>query len=122
MDGSLFLVIRQNTSLARRCRKGAIHPIIRSPRRRARAVSVRTLRPMSFLGGLEDQAEQEMHVGAVGSAFRRGPLSRGPYLTLAKRFSRVSGTRHKVSVFKVRERREPFGLSLRPSRGYGDRV
>src|SRR5262245_58963698 len=33
-----------------------------------------------------------------------------------QRFSRVSGTRHKVSVFKVRERREPFGLSLRPSR------
>ena len=41
-------------------------------------------------------------------------LSREPYLTLAKRFSRVSGTRHKVSVFKVREKREPFGLSLRP--------
>src|SRR5262249_233841 len=33
-----------------------------------------------------------------------------------QRFSRASGTRHKVSVFKVRERREPFGLSLRPSR------
>ena len=33
-----------------------------------------------------------------------------------RRFSRVSGTRHKVSVFKVRERREPFGLRLRPSR------
>src|SRR5262245_10872506 len=33
-----------------------------------------------------------------------------------QRFSRVSGTRHKVSVFKARERREPFGLSLRPSR------
>src|SRR5438132_7769363 len=32
-----FLVILQNTSLPRRCRKGAIHPIIRSPRRRARA-------------------------------------------------------------------------------------
>jgi hypothetical protein len=30
-----FLVILQNTSLARRCRKGAIHPIIRSLRRRA---------------------------------------------------------------------------------------
>jgi len=41
----------------------------------------------------------------------------GPYLTLAKRFSRVLGTRHKVSVFKVREKREPFGLSLRPWRG-----
>src|SRR6516162_4343696 len=34
-----------------------------------------------------------------------------------QRFSRVSGTRHKVSVFKVREKREPFGLSLRPPRG-----
>ena len=67
---------------------------------------------MPFLGGLEDQAEQEMHVGAVGSAFRRGPLSRGPYLTLAKRFSRVSGTRHKVSVFKVRERRGAIWLEL----------
>src|SRR5947208_13804519 len=31
MDGSLFLVILRNTSVARRCRKGAIHPIIRSP-------------------------------------------------------------------------------------------
>jgi hypothetical protein len=30
----------------------------------------------------------------------------------AQRFSRVSGTRHKVSVFKVRERREPFWLEL----------
>jgi hypothetical protein len=37
MGGSLFLVIRQNTSLARRCRKGAIHHITRSPRRRAQA-------------------------------------------------------------------------------------
>jgi hypothetical protein len=32
-------VILQNTSLAPRCRKGAIHPIIRSPRRRSRAAS-----------------------------------------------------------------------------------
>jgi hypothetical protein len=30
-------------------------------------------------------------------------LSRERYLTLAERFSRVLGTRHKVSVFKVRE-------------------
>src|SRR5262245_33972098 len=43
---------------------------------------------------------------------RRCGTGREPCLTLAKRFSRVSGTRHKVSVFKVRERREPFGLSL----------
>jgi hypothetical protein len=39
-----------------------------------------------------------------------------PASPFAQRFSRVSGTRHKVSVFKVRESREPFGLSLRPSR------
>ena len=35
---------------------------------------VGTPRPMPLLGGrlmLEDQAEQEMHVAAVGSAFRR---------------------------------------------------
>src|SRR5262249_62275022 len=32
------------------------------------------------------------------------------------RCAREWGTRQKVSVFKVRERREPFGLSLRPSR------
>jgi hypothetical protein len=31
--------------------------------------------------------------------------SREPCLTLAQKFSRVSGTRHKLSVFKVRERR-----------------
>jgi hypothetical protein len=38
-------------------------------------------------------------------------LSREPYLTLAKRFSRVLGTRHKVSVFKVRERRRGSHLA-----------
>ena len=38
--------------------------------------------------------------------------SRESCLTLAQRFYRVSGTRHKLSVFKVRERREPFGLRL----------
>jgi len=31
----------------------------------------------------------------------------------------VLGTRHKVSVFKVREKREPFGLSLRHVAGDG---
>src|SRR5262245_35193035 len=34
MDGSHSLLIRLDSSLALRCRKGAIHPIIRSPRRR----------------------------------------------------------------------------------------
>jgi len=42
--------------------------------------------------------------------------SQGAQATPRQRFSRVSGT-HKVSVFRARERREPFGLSLRPSRG-----
>ena len=55
-----------------------------------------------------------------------GPLRGAPHRALprefspphlAQRFSRVSGTRHKVSVFKVREKRESFGLSLRPWRG-----
>jgi hypothetical protein len=39
-------------------------------------------------------------------------LSREPYLTLAKRFSRVLGTRHKVSVFKVREIEGAIWLEL----------
>src|SRR5215467_9357085 len=34
MDGSHSLLIRSDSSLALRCRKGAIHPIIRSPHRR----------------------------------------------------------------------------------------
>jgi hypothetical protein len=33
MDGSHSLLFRPDSSLALRCRKGAIHPIIRSPRR-----------------------------------------------------------------------------------------
>jgi putative ABC transport system substrate-binding protein len=37
MDGSHSLLIRLDSSLALRCRKGAIHPIIRSPRRRGPA-------------------------------------------------------------------------------------
>src|SRR5262247_3133904 len=44
---------------------------------------VGTLRPMPLLGGrliLEDQAEQEMHVGAVGSAFRRLGSMGSPHL------------------------------------------
>src|SRR5262245_31333586 len=55
-------------------------------------------------------------IGGAMAGRRRCGTGREPCLTLAKRFSRVSGTRHKVSVFKVRERREPFGLSLSPSR------
>src|SRR6516165_7483622 len=35
MDGSHSLLFRSDSSLALRCRKGAIHPIIRSPRRRS---------------------------------------------------------------------------------------
>jgi hypothetical protein len=34
MDGSHSLLFRSDSSLALRCRKGAIHPIIQSPRRR----------------------------------------------------------------------------------------
>src|SRR5262249_47517909 len=52
---------------------------IRSPRRHG----VSTLRPTPLLGGrliLEDQAEQEMHVGAVGSAFRRLGSIGSPHL------------------------------------------
>src|SRR5262249_7331714 len=44
---------------------------------------VGTLRPMPLLGGrliLEDQAEQEMHVAAVGSAFRRLGSIGSPHL------------------------------------------
>jgi len=33
-------------------------------------------------------------------------LSREPMRALAKRFSRVSGTRHKASGFKVQEKKE----------------
>src|SRR5262245_15163343 len=36
MDGSHSLLFRSDSSLALRCRKGAIHPITRSPRRRDR--------------------------------------------------------------------------------------
>jgi hypothetical protein len=39
MDGSHSLLIRSDSSLALRGRKGAIHPIIRSPRRHGRAAS-----------------------------------------------------------------------------------
>jgi hypothetical protein len=44
---------------------------------------VGTPRPMPLLGGrlmLEDQAEQEMHVAAVGSAFRRLGSIGSPHL------------------------------------------
>src|SRR5215813_903083 len=37
LAGSNSLLIRTDSSLALRCRKGAIHPITRSPRRRGRA-------------------------------------------------------------------------------------
>jgi hypothetical protein len=44
--------------------------------------------------------------------------SREPCLTLAKRFSRVSGTRHRSACSKF----ERGGSGLRPSRWLGDRV
>src|SRR5499427_5050012 len=61
---------------------------------------------------------QPLRVMSARWIFQRQPRHERdePRLTLAQRFSRVSGTRHKVSAFKVRERREPFGMSLRPSR------
>jgi len=54
---------------------------ITSSARASRVVG--TLRPMPLLGGrliLEDQAEQEMHVAAVGSAFRRLGSIGSPHL------------------------------------------
>jgi hypothetical protein len=54
---------------------------ITSSARASRVVG--TLRPMSLLSGrfiLEDQAEQEMHVAAVGSAFRRLGSIGSPHL------------------------------------------
>jgi hypothetical protein len=53
-----------------------------SPSARASRI-VGTLRPMALLGGrliLENQAEQEMHVAAVGSAFRRLGSIGSPHL------------------------------------------
>src|SRR5215831_7517826 len=40
MDGSHSLLFRSDSSLALRCRKGAIHPIIRSPAERAGSLEV----------------------------------------------------------------------------------
>ena len=72
----------------------------------------RLLSPRLLTLELGQQTRRELEITWLGPMKRA--LSREPYLTLAKRFSRVLGTRHKVSVFKVREKREPFGLSLRP--------
>src|SRR6516164_1561179 len=47
------------------------------------------------------QTRRELEISWLGPMKRS--FSREPYLTLGKRFSRVLGTRHKVSVFKVRE-------------------
>ena len=66
-------------------------------------------------GTWAQQTRRELEISWLGPMKRS--LSRELYLTLAKRFSRVLGTQHEVSVFKVREKREPFGLSLRPWRG-----
>src|SRR5262249_23994974 len=72
------------------------------------------LSPRLLILKLGQQTRRELEITWLGPMKRF--LSRERCLTLAKRFSRVLGTRHKVSVFKARERREPFGLSLRPSR------
>src|SRR5215831_14705076 len=82
---------------------------------RARPMSARLLSARLLTLELGQQTRRELEISWLGPMKRS--LSREPYLTLAKRFSRVSGTRHKVSVFKVREKREPLGLSLRPWRG-----
>src|SRR5262249_49778975 len=74
-----------------------LHHSIPSSARASRVVG--TLRPMPLLGGrliLDDQAEQEMHVGAVGSAFRRlgsmgSPhLAQTPYVPSVIRFRAAS--------------------------------
>ena len=77
----------------------------------------RLLSPRLLILELGQQTRRELEITWLGPMKRS--LSREPYLTLAKRFSRVLGTRHKVSVFKVREKREPFGLSLRHVAGDG---
>src|SRR6516225_2435209 len=43
MDGSHSLLFRSDSSLALRCRKGAIHPIIQSPRRADAVAPKRTI-------------------------------------------------------------------------------
>jgi hypothetical protein len=63
---------------------------------------------------LGQQTRRELEITWLGPMKRS--LSREPLPHPRQRFSRVSGTRRKVSVFKAWERREPFGLSLRPSR------
>ena len=81
----------QSTTLAKHHQQGTIGKArttcaglaysITSSARASRVVG--TLRPMPLLGGrpiLEDQAEQEMHVGAVGSAFRRLGSIGSPHL------------------------------------------
>src|SRR5262245_23869342 len=74
------LMTRCRGAADKRDERAAPHSITSS----ARASSVvGTLRPMPLLGGrliLEDQAEQEMHVAAVGSAFRRLGSIGSPHL------------------------------------------
>ena len=71
---------QDNCAAEERDESAALHSITSSAR--ANRV-VGTLRPMPSLGGrliLEDQAEQEMHVAAVGSAFRRLGSIGSPHL------------------------------------------
>jgi hypothetical protein len=63
----------------------------------------RLLSPRLLILELGQQTRRELEITWLGP--------------MKQRFSRVPGTRHKVSVFKVRERREPLGSSLQPSRG-----
>src|SRR5215471_16652805 len=80
-------LLRARRERPRRCRAAeqrdelAPRHSITSSARVSRVVG--TLRPMPLLGGrliLEDQAEQEMHVAAVGSAFRRLGSIGSPHL------------------------------------------
>src|SRR6516225_10709280 len=82
MDGSHSLLIRSQQFGTQMPQGG--HPPHHSITSSARASPViGTLRPMPLPGGrliLEDQAEQEMHAAAVGSAFRRLGSIGSPHL------------------------------------------
>src|SRR5262252_8711924 len=103
MDGSHSLLIRSDSSLALRCRKGAIHPIIQSPRRRAlgggRASSAARL--SRARGGDFSVCAMLLPIAAIGTTWMacdegrqaftppRGPLSLHPLVALVLGF--VSG-------------------------------
>src|SRR5262245_45673513 len=85
MDGSHSLLIRSDSSLALRCRKGAMHPIIQSPRRRGRAGGSprwddRTTKPTA-----PSEKETEKERGAMTIAIAPGgPGSRPTWTSSAK--------------------------------------